>query len=681
MSVGLSRSQSFSVFLRAVLGLLILVSATFAAANAKAGTAKADVRVLIDISGSMKENDPQNLRKPALELLVKLFPDSAKAGVWNFAENTRLIVPHRKVDEKWRNTGLDGAKHISSTGQFTNIPLALQDATKDITKASDDTDYHVILLTDGMVDVSKDAEKNEAATKKLHDDILPALKKRGVKVHTIALSANADELLMEKIAIATGGLSATAETAEELAKIFVQALDVAAPRQQVPLKNNRFSVDEHIKEFTLLVFRENKDEKTALLAADGKRYDADSKSADVNWFRNEGYDLVTVKKPVTGEWSIEAKLQPGSRVTIVSNMNLQASRFPSSFFVGANDELTATLLEDDRPILQQEFLKLIDMKATVNRRSDNQFWEQPLAFDPAALDSTDRADAPFSTTMQMLNQIGTYDIVVKADGKTFQRELRQTVSVYSAFEVVVVAGKEIPPVHTITLISRNPDVVPADSRVITHVTHPDGSETEPVAALQPNQTWQVQLTDKKNSGEFRIWFEIEAKDRKGNTLKYKTDPRTIIHLVPGEVSKVVEEKTEPAAPVQEEKVAPKPEVSEQPKEDEWPLSRILAYIGIALGNIIVLGLGFYAYRLLTAASKKTVLDQPDEDDAEIAIAQNDIEESDSVPSNSIDHLFPDEATQDTSFSKNEDLLPGLDDDDFALPDDAIDIDPDADDKK
>ena len=46
---------------------------------------KNDVRVLIDISGSMRQNDPENLRRPALRMLAGLLQPGTRAGVWTFA--------------------------------------------------------------------------------------------------------------------------------------------------------------------------------------------------------------------------------------------------------------------------------------------------------------------------------------------------------------------------------------------------------------------------------------------------------------------------------------------------------------------------------------------------------------------------------------------------------------------
>ena len=56
-----------------VAGLFALLVLTTPAVQAGA-----DVRILIDVSGSMKENDPRNLRVPAMRLMSELLPAGTK---------------------------------------------------------------------------------------------------------------------------------------------------------------------------------------------------------------------------------------------------------------------------------------------------------------------------------------------------------------------------------------------------------------------------------------------------------------------------------------------------------------------------------------------------------------------------------------------------------------------------
>ena len=52
---------------------------------------QSDVRIIVDISGSMKDTDPDNLRQPAVRLLARLLPEGASAGVWTFGQYVNML--------------------------------------------------------------------------------------------------------------------------------------------------------------------------------------------------------------------------------------------------------------------------------------------------------------------------------------------------------------------------------------------------------------------------------------------------------------------------------------------------------------------------------------------------------------------------------------------------------------
>ena len=100
-----------------------------------------DVRVVIDISGSMKKNDPNYLRRSALELLIQLFPEGSTAGVWTFGQWVNNLVPSNTVTTAWRANASAQAEKISSVALRTNIPAALEKAMADV--KSKGTDYSI----------------------------------------------------------------------------------------------------------------------------------------------------------------------------------------------------------------------------------------------------------------------------------------------------------------------------------------------------------------------------------------------------------------------------------------------------------------------------------------------------------------------------------------------------------
>ena len=163
-----------------------------------------DVRVLVDVSGSMKHTDPNNLRVPALRLLGQLLPEGTRTAAWLFCETVEPLLAPATVDAKWKKLARDSATRIHSRGQFTDIEQGVKAAIADW-PADPKVKRHLILLTDGMVDVSKDAAVSTASKARLEGEVLDTLKAQGIHVHTIALSKTADHALLAKLASATDG--------------------------------------------------------------------------------------------------------------------------------------------------------------------------------------------------------------------------------------------------------------------------------------------------------------------------------------------------------------------------------------------------------------------------------------------------------------------------------------------
>jgi Mg-chelatase subunit ChlD len=191
------------------LALLLLLIAT-AGVRGDAGLSdglKPDVRLLIDISGSMKDSDPENLRAPALDLIVRLLPEGSKAGVWSFGHEVELLVEHRVVDSSWRKNAAQAVAEIDNSGLLTNIPAALEAALYDFDRLDPTYRTSIILLTDGKVDISESPMTNAIAARLLLATQAPALGAAGIPVHTIALSDEADWAFLTSLAKATGGIA------------------------------------------------------------------------------------------------------------------------------------------------------------------------------------------------------------------------------------------------------------------------------------------------------------------------------------------------------------------------------------------------------------------------------------------------------------------------------------------
>ncbi len=120
-----------------------------------------DIRILIDVSGSMKKNDPLDHRISALKLFNGLISDGSKAGVWTIDRYVDMTVKWGTVNDQWREAADTGASTIHSNGIFTNIESGLSRAGFGWEIPDPDTRRSIILLTDWKVDISSDASTNE----------------------------------------------------------------------------------------------------------------------------------------------------------------------------------------------------------------------------------------------------------------------------------------------------------------------------------------------------------------------------------------------------------------------------------------------------------------------------------------------------------------------------------------
>jgi hypothetical protein len=146
--------------------------------NAIAASKIDDIRILVDVSGSMKKTDPSNLRVSAAKLLNGLIPRGSKAGVWTFGRYVNMTVKWGEVNDSWRKAADFDASKIHSNALFTNIESGLSRATRGWEKPDPKVRRTLILLTDGQVDISKDSAKNQKSRNNVLTKSVQALKNR-----------------------------------------------------------------------------------------------------------------------------------------------------------------------------------------------------------------------------------------------------------------------------------------------------------------------------------------------------------------------------------------------------------------------------------------------------------------------------------------------------------------------
>ena len=640
---------------------------------------RADVRLVIDISGSMKRNDPNNLRQPAVELLVQLLPEGSKAGVWTFDKWVNMLVPHREVDEQWRESALQQAKQINSVGLYTNIGKALEKATDQSLNNDKAFRTSVILLTDGMVDIDKRPEVNQKEWRRIVDQVLPEIKASDYTLHTIALSDNADTNLMTKLSLATDGVAEVAHTADDLMRIFLKAFDVAAPAEQVPLTDNQFVIDSSVEEFTALIFRKNPSEQTQLVGPDGGQFSAAKPGAEIKWHRAENYDLITVKRPLEGEWGVKADMAPDSRVTVVSNLNLRVSPLPNNIIKGHRDKLVLSLREDGQTIEREEFLRLMDISASMEAGTDEfslqEYWREAIR---------DPVNGVYTKDLPVFDKDGIYQLNIIVDGKSFIRQFNHQFTVRPPFDAKVEpVFKDGKFEYQIVASGYNTNFNPAETQVVASISAPGGRKKIIPLKATGQDTWQATLLPDKE-GEYLATIKAKGKTMAGESFAMELAPISFVYssesgFVEAEQPFFDEEKSEAkqepakqaettAANPSKDDEKPQPEVEEEapPKESNWIL-----YAALAGGNILLFALGYFAYRkIMGGQSADQVLNQFSDENIEQQ-SEEAPQEEDPEPEEEEEPPMEDLDVSEESASEPE---PESDDEDL----DPVDVEPELD---
>jgi hypothetical protein len=395
-------------------------------AQAQTGEARPDVRMVVDVSGSMKDNDPERLGASALELLASLLPDGVNAGVWTFGDRVDTPLPQGEVDDAWRDRALASSSALEDYQQFTDIEGALRQAAEG--EAGANGLRHLVLLTDGVIDLpAADGDKpaqDAASRRRLVEELAPTFADSGVVVHAVAFSDQADLALVESLAQTTGGLSALAETPDGLLGAFLDIFERIFPADQVPLEAGRFVVDPDVEAFSALIFHDPDGEPLRLVAPDGSVYRADDHPDSLRWQEEPRFDLIRVPDPQQGEWRLEGEVGADSRVTVSSARTLRTGTLPATLYLGFPLPVEAWIEHEGAPLeLATEDLEidveLQDMEGEAQAR---------VALSPE--------DGRFVGELPPPALTGNARLVIRAEGEDFHRQRIQAVNVLPAIGAV-----------------------------------------------------------------------------------------------------------------------------------------------------------------------------------------------------------------------------------------------------
>lgn len=574
----------FYLFLLLCLFIFTLPSLSQSAAK------KTDLRILIDVSGSMKENDPQNLRAPSVRLLIGLIPNGTKAGIWTFGKYVNMQVKLGVVNKRWKKLARTEAQKIHSHGLYTNIEEVLKKSTFDWKINDPGTNRHIILLTDGVVDISKNPETNLKSRNKIIKYYLPILKKSGVKIHTIALSKQADHELLKMLSVTTDGWYEIIEDPKKLHRVFLRLFEKSTTANALPLENNLFKVDSSINDMTVLSFNSGKT-PTKLITPANKIVTEKNKPDSVTWFHENGYDLITITRPEAGDWKLDAPVDKDNRVLVVTNLTLFINDIPNNVLLNQRILLKAELKQKEKNIIDQNFLKLI--KITAIKKSKNDQEHITVLYDDGKKLDKKAGDGVYFSEIRSPLRAGVFELVVNATGPTFKRQRKFLVNVFNGLaEIKISEGKQSENFRI--EISPHKGLLQDSSVDISYELN--NGETK---KLNKNKTglWKLELPARL-AGE-KISFTIKGLRQNDKNVEMQME-----RVLPERIKKI--EKTKEPQKITKQKNSENDKNS--PDKSSW-LSIVMWVLGI---NIILIMIVLTVYIMLKKIRAKKSIEEKDD---------------------------------------------------------------------
>ena len=590
---------------------------------------KPDMRLVIDISGSMKKTDPENLRIPASKLLLNLAKDGTQFGVWTFGQYVNMLVPHKEVTPAWREEALSQVELINSVALYTNIGEALEKASLNQREPDPEWDRTIVLLSDGMVDISRSDQVNQAEQARIMNELVPRLKKAGFKIHSVALSDDADTQFLRELAVQTNGTFSVAQSADDLMAVFVQASDQVNKPEQVPLEGNRFQIDAAVQEFTALIFRKPGSSPTELFSPDNKPMTVRSKPKNVAWFSDSRYDLITVKNPQPGQWRVKAAIDPDNRVTVVTDLSLVMAGLPDNLIEGERVTMEAWLDENGKVITNRDFLSILDITFSQDASTGERFAGK-LSHSKSGKPKVPQ-DGVYTAKLGRTLTEGEHLFEVSVDGKTFQRKRTQRVTVHRDvlnIEQNFTTGDNGEELKYLIVKPKAALIDPEQINLVAQIKAPNDEKVIQEAVYNDAGDWQIDVPRFADGGVYEVLVKVTGVSANNLPFELIQGPYEVDYTPVGVVAEplpdledmaeafveenlevppieepVVEEEPEPAPPQEPELLVEdateesRPVVEESlPPEEEEGMGMPLMIALISVVNLGLIAAGWFIYR-------------------------------------------------------------------------------------
>ncbi len=382
--------------------------------------ASVDAVLLVDASGSMLKTDARNLRYEGAKLFLKFLGDTDRLAIVSFADKAQVVSDLKDFKEASVNGTLKEIEAIKTEGQFSDIYEGIK-KSEELLNASprNDAERIIILLSDGKMEPNPSVAMPASRTVSLVNDLLPDLKAREIKVHSLAFSEQADKVLLGEIAAATDGLNWFTATPEEVHKSFANLFLAVKRPQVVPMTSRGFNLDDDVDEATFYITREEAS-KLTLISPKNEEMTVEKVPEWVTWFAGKNFDVITMREPDPGEWQVLGGASADGFATVLTHLKL-VTDWP--VIVRSEDKtiVQARLYDGEKPVSLPEMSGVVRYAFQI---SPTDRVAEPVVRDLLNDEGRDgdkiARDGIFSKSVTLADS-GEYKLSIVARGPTFER--------------------------------------------------------------------------------------------------------------------------------------------------------------------------------------------------------------------------------------------------------------------
>lgn len=308
-----------------------------------------DAVLLIDASGSMLKTDAQMLRYDGAKLFLQFLGKDDRLAIVSFTDTANVVSDLREFSKEPADAVAQRIQSIKTEGQYSDILEGVRAAAK-LLEASprNDAERIIVLLSDGKMEPNPQAGAASARTIELVNQVLPELKAKEIKIHSLAFSDQADKMLLSEISAATDGLNWFTTTSDDVHKSFASLFLVVKRPQVLQMRSRSFALDEDVDEATFYISRDE-GAKLTLISPKNEEMTVDRIPEWVTWFAGKNFDVITMKEPDIGEWQVQSAGSAEGFATVLTNLRL-VTDWPVVVRVGDKSVVQARLYDGEKPV-------------------------------------------------------------------------------------------------------------------------------------------------------------------------------------------------------------------------------------------------------------------------------------------------------------------------------------------